>query len=135
MPDHPSEPFGSQTIEGAFLTDVEYGFESDTPVTVEADSGDEHEIEMCNVDLKRNQIGTQQFAGSVHPVLEILYKLTVPVGLAVRSGDDVTVDGFESTWTFTDVDVVQANQNEVTVLTERIERSYGDTTPPDYDNA
>jgi hypothetical protein len=132
MSDNPSAPFGHNTIEGAFLNDVEYGFDSDTKeVTVQAEDRDEHEIGMCNVELEQKQVGTQEMHGQMYPVAEILYQLTVPVELAVRSGDDVHVYGYEAAWVFEDVDVISVNATSTTVLSERIARDYGDTSQPD----
>lgn len=125
-------PFGDKTMEGAFLNDVEYAFDSNmTEVTVDAGDRGEHEIGMCNLELDRNQIGVEVMHGEEHPVAEILYKLTVPVELAVRSGEDVTVYGFETIWTFEDVDVVSVNENATTVISPHIARTYGDTSKPD----
>lgn len=134
MSDQPTAPFGRRTIEGAFVTDMDHaGDRDDVVITVVADSGDEHEIEYASIDLDRNQIGSKEMYGESYPIKAVQYELTVPVGLAVLSGDDVVVDGFEATWTFTDVDVISANQNEVTVKTKKIVKSYGDTSEPNYE--
>lgn len=131
MVDERYKPFGSGTIEGAFLNDVEYGFDSDdVEVTVRAAERDRTEIDAAHIDLEREQIGVKVMHGEQHPVVELHYVLTVPVELMVRSGDDVVVNGFEATWSFEDVDVRTADSNTTTVVTEHIGKSYGDTSDP-----
>jgi len=134
MSDHPSAPFGENTIEGVFCDDVEYGFDSDIgTVSVQVDGRDEHEIGACQLELERNEVGVTEVDGENIPVMEIMYKLTVPVELLVRSGDDVTVYGFESIWTFNSVDVISVTDDASVLLTEHISHTYGDTSEPEYD--
>lgn len=131
----PNAPFGENTIEGAFLDDVDLAFESDiTETTVRANGNDEHEIGMCNLELERQQVGVKVMSGESHPIVQMQYKLTVPVELAVTDSDNVVVEGFESRWIFTDVNVTNVGPNSTTVITERIKRTYGDTSEPDYEN-
>jgi len=133
MVDERYKPFGSGTIEGAFLNDVEYGFDADeVEVTVRAAERDRKEIDAAHVDLEREQIGVKVMHGEQHPIVELHYVLTVPVELMVRSGDDVVVKGFEAMWTFEDVDVRTADDESTTVVTEHIGKSYGETSDP-YD--
>jgi len=133
MVDERYKPFGSGTIEGAFLNDVEYGFDSDeVTVTVRAAERDRKEIDAAHVDLEREQIGVKVMHGEQHPIVELHYVLTVPVDLMVRSGDDVVVSGFEATWTFENVEVRTADDESTTVVTEHIDKSYGETSDP-YD--
>lgn len=120
------EPFGSGTIEGAFLTDIGYAFENDKEITVSAGGRESSTIDAAYVDLRREPINT---AGSM-PAVQIVYELTVPVELVVRSGDDVRVDGFEATWVFNDVDVESVTTNRTVVVTKQMTKSYGDVSDP-----
>lgn len=132
MVDDDFAPFGDRTIEGAFLNDVEYGFESDIgTISVSTRGQDPHEIQDCTIDLERKQIGSKEWDGDEHPVVELRYKLTIPVEMAVRDGDDVVVDGFEATWTFNDVSVESVGPNQTSVITHQISKSFGDTSEPD----
>lgn len=132
MVDERYKPFGSGTIEGAFLNDIEYAFDNDEEVTVHVDERDEvSKIDAAYIDLKREQVGTQMMGGMEHPVVEMVYELTVPIELIVRSGEDVIVDGFEATWTFEDVDVESVTEDRSVVVTKHIGKSYGDTGTPD----
>jgi hypothetical protein len=134
MSDDPHAPFGDKTIEGVFCNDVEYAFDSDIGgVTVQVDGRDEHEIGNCQLELERNEIGVKEMDGEHMPIMEMMYKLSVPVELAVRSGDDVLVHGFESIWTFNDVDVVSVTNDMTIVLTEHISHTYGETGEPEYE--
>lgn len=140
MPDNPNAPFGENTIEGAFLQDVDFAFDhDDTAVTVSVTQpGDEmldqHEIGLCNLDILREPAGSTTVQGTKHEVVEIVYELTVPVELAVAVGDIVEVDGFESTWSFEPVDGVRVTDGQTSVIARDIRRSYGDTSEPEFDN-
>jgi hypothetical protein len=131
MVDEQYKPFGSGTIEGAFLNDIEYAFDNDETVTVNAGSRDEVEIDVAYIDLKREQVGTEMMGGMEYPVVEMVYELTVPVELVVHSGEDVVVDGFEATWTFENVDVESVTSDRSIVVTKYISKSYGETETPD----
>lgn len=132
MVDERYKPFGSGTIEGAFLNDIEYAFDSDEmEVTIRAAERDRKEIDAAHIDLEREQVGVKVMHGEEHPIVELHYVLTVPIELMVRSGDDVVVDGFEATWTFEDVNVRTANSDTTVVITEHIDKSYGETGVPD----
>ena len=134
MVDERYKPFGSGTIEGAFLNDIEYAFDNDEGVTVQPEGRDEVEIEVAYLDLRREEVGTKVLGGTEYPVAELRYELTVPVELVMRSGEDVIVDGFEATWTFEGVDVAEIADDRTVVVTEHIDKSYGDTEIPDeYD--
>lgn len=130
MSDHPSAPFGENTIEGAFLDDVGYCFDNDESVDIRVNGNDAKQIDVCNLELGREQIDTTVMNGTEHAVVEMIYILTVPVELAVSGGDDVKVSGFEATWTFNDVSVEQINDESTTVSTKRMGKSYGTTGTP-----
>lgn len=124
------KPYGSGTIEGAFLNDLGHAFDSDEPVTVAAGDREPVEIKTASVDLERNQISTKTLNGTEHAVAEIHYRLTVPIELAVASGDDVVVDGFEADWTFPDVVVERVRDEQTSVVAEIIDKDYGETDDP-----
>lgn len=124
------ERFGDGTIEGAFCNDVEYSFENDAPVTVSVDGGSPVEIDSFEIDLSRNNLGTTEMNGTEFPVAEMLYHLSLPVRLDARVGSDITVDGFEATWTFEDVERVSVDDSETCVVSTHIDKSYGVTTDP-----
>lgn len=130
MSDSPHAPFGEHTIEGAFLDDVEYAFDTGAEVTVRGDGASAQAIGGCNLELEREKIGIKVLNGAQHPIIEVKYKLTVPVELSVADGSDVTVDGYEATWTFEDVEVRSVEDESTTILTKHIGRSFGATSDP-----
>lgn len=131
MVDERYKPFGSGTIEGAFLNDIEHAFDN-KEVTVHVDGRDQvKEIDTVHLDLRREQTVTTTVGGVEHPIAELRYELTVPVELIMRSGEDLIVDGFEATWTFEDVDVETVSDGRTVVVTKHIDKSYGETGAPD----
>lgn len=130
MVDKRYKPFGSDTIEGAFLNDIEYAFENGE-VTVQPEGREEVEIDAAYLDLRREQTGTTTVDGVEYPVAELRYELTVPVELIIRSGEDVIVNGFEATWTFESVEVERITDDKSVVVTEQIDKSFGETGAPD----
>lgn len=130
MPDD-REPFGDKTIEGAFLNDVEYGFDSDLKEIEVCANGVCHEIHCCNLELERESIDMEVMGSTQHTVVRTMYRLTVPVELPVNDTEDVVVRGFEATWTFPDVEVITIHPDSTTVLSRTIDKSYGDTGQPD----
>lgn len=121
---HPSEPYGENTIERAFLDDIERAFDhDDTSVVVTCKQ--DHEIEVASLDVGSRATGeTKMLGGQAIPIEVMTYTLNVPVELSVLNGEDVRVEGFENNWIFTDVAVDAVTDEGTSVTTEEIHRVY-----------
>lgn len=127
---HPSEPYGENTIERAFLDDVERAFDRDD-TTVVVTCKQEHELaddEMryVHLDVGHQSTGeTVAVGGQEFPVEEATYTLSVSAPLDVRNGEDVRVSAFENSWIFEDVTVEDVTDDGAQVMTDYIHKVTG----------